>query len=255
MQDSQPEGRETGPVHRLTPLYVPSGRTSTAPGPRLHLPLRGLVVMVVDDSRFACDAMRLMLHRLGARMRRAGTLAAARAHLARQRFDAAIVDLGLPDGPGEALVAELATAGGAGGPRVIVASGDPGGRAVARAAGAQGFLEKPVLRIADLAAAILDHLPADGRPRDAAALPAGGVRPDPLALRDDLAAAAGLLSAGPDAGTLRYLSGFVAGIARQAGDADLADLARSAVGGGLLPQLGAVIADRMTRSRHAAGPV
>lgn len=41
--------------------------TARCPG-QWSLPLQGLVVPVVEDSRFACNAMRLMLHRLGARM-------------------------------------------------------------------------------------------------------------------------------------------------------------------------------------------
>jgi len=38
------------------------------------LPLRGLSLLVVDDSRFTCDALRLILHRAGARLRRAGSV-------------------------------------------------------------------------------------------------------------------------------------------------------------------------------------
>ena len=36
-----------------------------------RLPLQGLSLLVVDDSRFTCDALRLVLQRAGARLRRA----------------------------------------------------------------------------------------------------------------------------------------------------------------------------------------
>ena len=45
------------------------------------LPLQGITVLAVEDSRFACDALRLLCQRSGARLRRAETLEAARAHL------------------------------------------------------------------------------------------------------------------------------------------------------------------------------
>ncbi len=75
--------------------------------PRLlaaRLPLQGLTVLIVDDSRFACDALRLILQRAGARLRRAESPEIARLHLGFYRPDLAIVDLGLPDGRGEDLI-------------------------------------------------------------------------------------------------------------------------------------------------------
>ena len=56
--------------------HLPEGGTSSA-----GLPLRGLTVLLVEDSRFTCDALRLIFHRSGARLRRAENLADARARL------------------------------------------------------------------------------------------------------------------------------------------------------------------------------
>ena len=98
------------------------------PGVPAHdLPLRGVTVLAVEDSRFASDALRLMCRRLGARLRRAESLQAAASHLRLYRPDVVIVDLGLPDGRGEALIAEVVARK----PRVVVLgmSGDAAGRA------------------------------------------------------------------------------------------------------------------------------
>jgi DNA-binding response OmpR family regulator len=185
------------------------------------LPLQGLTVLAVEDSRYACDALRLMCQRSGARLRRADSLAAAEAHLRCYRPDVVIVDLGLPDGRGEVLIRSLAQQG-----RMVVlgSSGDPDGRAAALAAGAAGFLDKPVPGLAVFQATILAHLPgAEMRP---APFP-GEVRPDPLALTDDLLQAAEALEAGPSPAERAYLAGFVSGLARQTHDTALASAGRA----------------------------
>jgi CheY-like chemotaxis protein len=184
------------------------------------LPLQGLTLLAVEDSRFASDALRLMCQRSGARLRRVDTLQAAYAHLRVYRPDVMLVDLGLPDGRGDALICDLAQHR-AEGPIVIGISGDAGGQAVAMLAGAHGFIEKPFPSLAAFQAAILRHLPDRAeRPRPDASEAAP--QPDPLALRDDLEHAAGLLQAGPGRGQRQYLAGFVSGIARSAGDQALA---------------------------------
>ena len=65
--------------------------------PTAERPLLGLTVLVVEDSRFACEAMRLLCLRSGARIRRADSLKSARRHLSVYRPSIVVVDLGLPD--------------------------------------------------------------------------------------------------------------------------------------------------------------
>ena len=105
--------------------------------------MTGLTVLVVEDSRFASEAMRLLCLRSGARIRRADCLRSAHRHLQTYRPAVVIVDLGLPDGSGADLIAELVAQPGRS-TVVLGTSGDAAGEAVARAAGADGFLAKPV---------------------------------------------------------------------------------------------------------------
>ena len=98
----------------------------TTRSPTANRPLLGLTVLVVEDSRFSCDAMRLLCLRSGARIRRADCLRSARRHLQVYRPTVVIIDLGLPDGNGVDLIQELSRAE----PRVAVVlgtSGDAGG--------------------------------------------------------------------------------------------------------------------------------
>ena len=108
--------------------------------PTARRPLLGLTILVVEDSRYACEAIRLMCLRSGARIRRADCLRSARRHLSVYRPSVVIVDLGLPDGSGLDLIAELASAI----PRVtglLGLSGNTGMAAEAINAGADGFLD------------------------------------------------------------------------------------------------------------------
>jgi len=227
-----PQVPEARPDHRddrfaMAPPF-PTAPFPPGSGPaRAMLPLQGLTVLAVEDSRFASDAMRLMCQRSGARLRRADTLEGARAHLRLYRPDVVIVDLGLPDGRGEDLIRDLA-AQIPQGSVVIGTSGAPEGRALALQAGAQGFLDKPVASVAAFQAVLLAHLP------DRSGVPGDDLRPpspDPLALAEDLAHAARLIAEARDPRQHRYVAGFVGGLARYTQDRALEAAARSAANG------------------------
>jgi DNA-binding NarL/FixJ family response regulator len=218
--------------------------------PTPDAPLAGLTLLAVEDSRFASDALRLMAHRSGARMRRAETLEDARHHLRVYRPDLVIVDPGLPDGDGLGLVAQIAR-GGAAAPAVLVMSGRPELAAAARQAGAAAFLAKPVANLAEFAGAVIACIPERAWliPTGASGVAEAGLpAPDPLALRDDLVRAARRLAQGADDRDRRYLAGFVAGLARATGDTDLAEAAAAEAGPKGSGALARAIGERL---RHA----
>jgi CheY-like chemotaxis protein len=199
------------------PPNAPSFATGPAVRPENTLPFRGLTLLLVEDSRFTCDALRLICLRAGGRLRRAETLAGARAYLARFHPDLVIVDLGLPDGRGEALIADLAARG----QPVLGMSGDPDGRDAALAAGAAGFVGKPVGSIAAFQALILGLVgrdPADMPVVAPLSAPEGGI--DPLAFQDDLRRASDLIGASGE-GDAGYAPSFLRSLGRAAGDFDL----------------------------------
>ena len=188
-------------------------------------PLLGLTLLAVEDSRYTCEALRLMCLRSGARLRRADCLLSARRHLHMYRPSAALVDLGLPDGSGLELIAELAAAR----PRLgalIAISGDVDAAPAARRAGADGFLSKPVHSLRQFQEVLLAHFPQADRARDPGPRPDMPVCPDPLALADDLTHAANLLHEARDASVLEYVAQFLISVARAAGDRPLAAAAQ-----------------------------
>lgn len=187
-------------------------------------PLTGLTVLVVEDSRFASEAVRLLCLRSGARIRRADSLRAAARHLQSYRPAVLIIDMGLPDGNGADLIARMAALD----PRVPVLlgmSGDPGNEAAALAAGADGFIGKPIESLALFQHIILNALPAHSRPLGLRLLPDDVVCPDQGALRDDLAHVAMVLAAAEDTGAIDYIARFLAGVARSSRDRPLEDAA------------------------------
>ena len=191
------------------------------PAPNAMRPLLGLTVLVIEDSRYACEALRLLCLRSGARIRRADTMRAARRHLQVYRPSVAIIDVGLPDGNGAELIAELVA--GQHRPEVVLgSSGDVDAAAHARDAGADGLLPKPVTSLAVFQEAILAHLPADRRPIGPRALTEEIVQPDPIAYRDDMAHVADVMEGASDTRTLDYIAQFLGGVARSADDSELA---------------------------------
>lgn len=186
-------------------------------------PLTGLTVLVVEDSRYASEAVRLLCLRSGARIRRADCLKSAARHLQAYRPDVAIVDLGLPDGDGTELIRRIAQ--GPGAPVTLGISGEPSKRDEAIAAGAVDFLAKPIESLAAFQQTVLTALPDDIKPRGLRILPDDIVTPDNAALRDDLAHVAEVLASAQDTTAIEYISRFLEGVARSARDQQLADAA------------------------------
>lgn len=198
-------------------------------------PLLGLTVLVVEDSRYASEAMRLLCLRSGARIRRADCLKSAYRHLQIYRPAVIIVDLGLPDGSGMSLIRDLAGAQ----PRVSVilgTSGDDDAQHLAMEAGADGFLAKPVTSLGVFQEAILTHLPNDEHPKGPRSFADEEVEPDLLAFQDDMAHVVDVLNDAHDDRVLDYIAQFIGGVARSAGDTPLAqaanDLAETRARGG-----------------------
>lgn len=197
------------------PIYAPTARR----------PLLGLTILAVEDSLFACETIRLMCLRSGARGRRADCLRSARRHLQVYRPSVVIVDMGLPDGSGVELIAELAVST----PRVsglLGLSGDPETEAEARAAGADGFLTKPMASLAEFQQAVLEVLPRAQRPSGPRVLCNDTVIPDRMAYRDDMNHAAALLDDNREGPVLDYITQFLRGVAHSAQDTVLADAAQ-----------------------------
>jgi len=184
-------------------------------------PLLGLTVLLVEDSRFASEAVRLMCLRSGARVRRADSLRSARRHLSVYRPTIAIIDLGLPDGSGAGLISDLAGAQ----PRVgaiFGTSGNPQAEMAARTAGADGFLPKPTRNLASFQQTLISHLPQEMRPVGPYLAKQMETAPDPLALREDLAHISDILgSADGDDRTTRYVAQFLSSLGRATGDCAL----------------------------------
>lgn len=228
-------------------------RFDPMPRPTATRPLLGLTVLVVEDSRYACDAMRLLCLRSGARIRRADSLKSARRHLQVYRPSVLIVDMGLPDGSGADLIAELNAVT----PRVSVilgTSGDPETEDAAMDSGADGFLEKPIFSLAGFQSKVISALPLERQPKGVRVLRDDPILPDPLAFRDDMAHVADVLGDHADGRTLDYVAQFLRGVAGSAGDSDLKSAAEAlakARAGGLplqsnLARVAGLVQDRLT---------
>jgi len=180
-------------------------------------PLAGMTVLVVEDSRFASEAVRLLCLRSGARIRRADSLRSARRHLSVYSPTVMIVDMGLPDGSGVELIRDLASAHQRI-PVILATSGDDRNFVPAIEAGADGLLEKPIESLAAFQKAVLDHLPEDQRPAGLRVVSNEMVEPDQIAFVDDLAHIADVLTGSDDDRTLDYVTQFLTGVARSAHD-------------------------------------
>ena len=218
------------------PARVEAGTGRPGAGPRgnaaldhrmmWHRPLLGLTMLMVEDSRTAAEAVRLMCLQSGARLRWADGLQAARRHLATYRPDIVLIDLGLPDGSGTELIAEIAAARPPA-PVILATSGGEPAECTARAlaAGADGFLPKPPAGLMEFQANLLAFLPDrpspdPGRVRPLTPAPA----PDPAGLAADLERALRLLRhAAPE--TRHYCAQFLDSLAQGCRDPSLHPLA------------------------------
>jgi CheY-like chemotaxis protein len=189
--------------------------------------LFAVTILLVEDSRSASEAIRLMAAESGARVRRADSLHAAARHLAIYRPAVTVVDLGLPDGDGMALIRHLAAASPPYGGIVAMSGRERGEwRAEALAAGAAGCLEKPISSLAHFQDSILAVLPdAGARRRDDRDIAVAGRASVQAAFVEDLRRAQSLLvdaTAANDADTIAYCAQFLGSCAEVLGDADLA---------------------------------
>lgn len=202
-------------------------------------------LLMVEDSRLAAEAVRLICRNAGIRLRRAESLASATLHLRVYRPDIVLVDLGLPDGSGLELIAALAPS-----PlrpqRLVAISGDAGLEGEAMAAGADAFLAKPVSLARHLAVLIGEPL-GDGLPDcppRAEVLRERYAGGDPMALRDDLRRATELLQGGAGTGQQRYAAQFLASVGQTLRDPSLTDLAERAARMGDYGSLAALVRAR-----------
>jgi len=195
-------------------------------------PLFGLTILLVEDSRYCSEAVRLLCLRSGARLRRADSKAAAFRHLATYRPSLVIVDIGLPDGSGLEIVEGLANLR-PNAPVIFTTSGgDPDlcARDSARA-GADGFLPKPLKSLSDFQKTVLGQFPDRQGLVGANVVPImGEIKPDELAVQDDLRHARDLTRtalAKTDSATLRYCAQFLESIAESSFDGPLRKSARA----------------------------
>lgn len=188
--------------------------------PTADRPLAGLTVLVVEDSRFASEAVRLLCLRSGARLRRADSLASADRHLKVYRPTVIIVDLGLPDGSGLDLIDKLSHAEQRI-PAIIATSGDENALNSAMLAGADSVLPKPMQDLAQFQSTLIGALPADQRPGGPRAMPSETVSPDLCALHDDYARVAELIDAADSDQSMAYVAQFLSGLGRAAEDPDI----------------------------------
>lgn len=222
--------------------------------PTAARPLLGLTVLVVEDSRYASEALRLLCLRSGARIRRADCLRSASRHLQVYRPAVAIIDIGLRDGSGADLIEELNAAS----PRtnvIVGMSGDPDAEELARNAGADAFLSKPVTSLAAFQELLLNHLPPERQPAGPRSVPDEVISPDPIAYQDDLAHMADIINTAEDENTMDYVAQFLTGVAKSAEDTAMLQavdaLARKRAMGGAtgseLARLAGLVQQRLER--------
>ncbi|SDY76240.1 Response regulator receiver domain-containing protein [Jannaschia faecimaris] len=226
---------------------MPESDLMIRPVPTPQRPLLGQTVLLVEDSRYASEAVRLLALRSGARIRRADCIASAERHLLTYRAGIAIIDIGLPDGSGLDLIRRLDRAGQR--PNVLLGTSGRDASEVEQAtmeAGADGLLAKPIESLAAFQMAIMRHLPAEFWPKGLRVVGSESVEPDTFALSEDLIYAQRLLTENRVAPA--FVADFLTGLARTGNDMDLLHRTQGLANRTLeelRPELRALITDRL----------
>lgn len=230
-----------------SPATMPADRLHALPifhpGAAFALPPRTL--LLVEDSRLAAEAVRMLCRRLGIRLRRAESLAGAALHLRVYRPDIAMIDLGLPDGSGLTLISALARSMSRP-QRLVAISGDSRLEEAALDAGADAFLLKPVSVQCQMRVLTDEDFATAGCPEPRQRERNAGA--DPLALRDDLAMARDLLDDRSDVFNLPYAGQFCASIGRSLADSHLIEMAEAVSRTGDPRPLAEAVRDRIAAS-------
>ena len=187
--------------------------------PTKSRPLLGLTLLLVEDSRFTCEAVRMMCQLSGARLRRADCLKSAERHLVVYRPSVVIVDIGLPDGSGLNLIRKLHHES----PRIPMILGTSGDELMhhsARKAGADGFLTKPIESLAAFQNTLLSNLPASQRIPGPRALTEDIIIPTSIAYCDDLRHASRILNQ-EHTQSKDYIFNFLEGLCKSTGDSEI----------------------------------
>lgn len=228
-------------------------------GSRSRKCLTGVTIILVEDSRCASEALRLMAVASGARLRRADTLSSAHRHLKMYRPNAVIVDIGLPDGDGLTLIREIAEQVKPCPGLIATSGGDVRDwENDARLAGAGTILPKPIAGIEGFQEAILSVIP-DGEERRAGWMPPKNATSNlnVEAMRDDLEHGREMLSraiSASDKKEVAYCSQFLASVADMTGDRELHDYAAKLAHGNSSAAMLALLDQRLgVEKRRANG--
>jgi CheY-like chemotaxis protein len=237
---------------------IESDREQRALGSLRRQCLFAVTILLVEDSRSASEAIRLFAAESGARVRRADSLHAASRHLAIYRPNVVMVDLGLPDGDGMALIRHLASASTPLGSIVALSGHDRAAwQTEAISAGAAACLEKPIPSLRAFQEAVLSVLPdaeTRRRPEERSLLIAGRASVS-AALVEDLRRARSLLDQAlpcGDAETVAYCAQFLRSVGEMLGDADLAAAAVCAAEAGGAEHLSRLLDRRLGEGRRVA---
>lgn len=199
--------------------------------PTKRRPLLGTTILLIEDSRYCSEAVRLMALRCGARLRRADSLRSARKHLMIYKPDVILIDIGLPDGSGIEMVRELRRDRSR---RISIAvlSGEDRGTAQqdAMKAGADCFLAKPLCDLQSFQKTVRALAEGGGKQQPFVPQVAGSdLNLDRRALMDDIGAIQKQLARAlprNDRHKLRYLAQFTDSVAQAAEDGELMQTAR-----------------------------